>query len=168
MTVFHLGPQFLLLQLKEIPIWSLFYFLSSWIHEGHNWFVCLFGCFFFQDSGDIHFLASVQDWYNPFNWQDIASLASSIILHTDNVPCVHDTAVFPQVIIIKALSQLTLSIQCMKFEYPYQFSWKHNLYNGNRQLSLCFTSKFALPFEWKIKHVYPKSDLFARLNRYLI
>ncbi|KAM7426748.1 hypothetical protein ABFA07_022013 [Porites harrisoni] len=49
-----------------------------------------------SDSGDIHFLASVQDWYNPYNWQDIASLASSIILHTDNVPCVHDTAVFPQ------------------------------------------------------------------------
>ena len=53
----------------------------------------------FQDSGDIHFLAPFQDWYNPYNWQDIASLASSIILHTDNMPCVHDTAVFPQVII---------------------------------------------------------------------
>lgn len=91
--------------------------------------VCLVAFFFVQDLGDIHFLATVQDWYNPYNWQDIASLASSIILHTDNVPCVHDTAVFPQVIIIKALSHLTLSIQCMKFGYPYQFSWKHNLYN---------------------------------------
>lgn len=82
-------------------------------------FVCLVGFFFVQDSGDIHFLASVQDWYNPYNWQDIASLASSIILHTDNMPCVHDTAVFPQVIIIKALSHLTLSIQCVNFGYPY-------------------------------------------------
>ena len=73
--------------------------------------------FLFQDSGDIHFLASVQDWYNPYNWQDMASLASSIILHTDNVPCVHDTAVFPQVhvIIFKALSHLNFSIQCMNF-----------------------------------------------------
>ena len=119
-------------------------------------FVCLVVVvFFLQDSGDIHFLASIQDWYNPYNWQDIASLASSIILHTDNVPCVHDTAVFPQV--IKALSHLTLSIQCMNFGYPYQFSWKHNLYNGKRQLSLCFTSKCALHFEWKIKHVDLKS-----------
>lgn len=119
---FHMGPQFLLLQLLiigNIPIWNLFYFLSIWIHEGHIRIVCLVVFFFVQDSGDIHFLASVQDWYNPYNWQDIASLASSIILHTDNVPCVHDTAVFPQVIIIKALSHLTLSIQCVNFGYPY-------------------------------------------------
>ena len=88
-----------IINIGNIPIWNLFYFLSIWIHEGHITIVCLV-VFFVQDSGDIHFLASVQDWYNPYNWQDIASLASSIILHTDNVPCVHDTAVFPQVIII--------------------------------------------------------------------
>ena len=63
--------------------------------------ICLIFGSGFQDLGDIHFLASVQDWYNPYSWQEFASLASSIILHTDNVPCVHDTAVFPQVIIIK-------------------------------------------------------------------
>ena len=109
-----------IINIGNIPIWNLFYFLSIWIHEGHIRIVCLVVFFFVQDSGDIHFLASVQDWYNPYNWQDIASLASSIILHTDNVPCVHDTAVFPQVIIIiKALSHLTLSIQCMNFGYPY-------------------------------------------------
>lgn len=55
------------------------------------------------DSGDIHFVASVQNWYNPYNWQEVtfdkqASTASSVsILHADNVPCVHDTVVFPQV-----------------------------------------------------------------------
>jgi len=59
-----------------------------------------------QDPGDLHFLASVQNWYNPYNWQEVtlskqALAASSVsILHADNVPCVHDTVVFPQVIII--------------------------------------------------------------------
>lgn len=90
-------------------------YLNSWRTHLICLFVWLLLLFFLQDSGDIHFLASIQDWYNPYNWQDIASLASSIILHTDNVPCVHDTAVFPQV--IKALSHLTLSIQCMNFGY---------------------------------------------------
>jgi len=55
-----------------------------------------------QDPGDLHFLASVQNWYNPYNWQEVALnkqalTASSVsILHADNVPCVHDTVVFPQ------------------------------------------------------------------------
>ena len=43
-------------------------------------------------------MASVQEWYDPSNWQDITLPASSdIILHTNNVPCVHDTVIFPQV-----------------------------------------------------------------------
>lgn len=55
-----------------------------------------------QDPGDLHFLASVQNWYNPYNWEEVtlekrALTASSVsILHADNVPCVHDTVVFPQ------------------------------------------------------------------------
>ncbi|XP_078383006.1 protein amnionless-like isoform X1 [Oculina patagonica] len=54
-----------------------------------------------QDSGDIHFVASVQNWYNPYNWQEVtyakqALTASSVsILHADNVPCDHDTVIFP-------------------------------------------------------------------------
>ena len=55
------------------------------------------------DPGDLRFLASVQNWYNPYNWQEVIlnkqalTVASVSILHADNVPCVHDTVVFPQV-----------------------------------------------------------------------
>lgn len=57
------------------------------------------------DSGDIHFLASVQNWYNPYSWQEVTvnrqalTMSSSAvsILHADNVPCTHDTVIFPQV-----------------------------------------------------------------------
>ena len=57
----------------------------------------------FVDSGDIHFVASVKNWYNPYNWQEItlnkqAFTASSVpILQADNIPCAHDTVIFPQV-----------------------------------------------------------------------
>lgn len=55
-----------------------------------------------EDPGDIHFVASIQNWFNPYNWQQIGVNKESFrsspvsILHTDNVPCVHDTVVFPQ------------------------------------------------------------------------
>ena len=60
--------------------------------------------FFFEDPGDIHFVASIQNWFNPYNWQQMGVNKESFrsspvsILHTDSVPCVHDTVVFPQVI----------------------------------------------------------------------
>lgn len=55
-----------------------------------------------EDSGDIHFVASIHNWYNPYNWQEIAvnkqpvTASPVAILHADTVPCVHDTVVFPQ------------------------------------------------------------------------
>ncbi|XP_068736143.1 protein amnionless-like [Montipora capricornis] len=52
---------------------------------------------FCRDSGDIHFVATVQDWYKPSNWQDDTLKAiSNVILHIDNVPCIHDTVIFPK------------------------------------------------------------------------
>ncbi|XP_044180827.1 protein amnionless-like isoform X1 [Acropora millepora] len=51
-----------------------------------------------KDSGDIHFVASVKDWHNPSNWKDdtLTASFSNVVLHMDNVPCVHDTVLFPK------------------------------------------------------------------------
>lgn len=55
-----------------------------------------------KDPGEIHFVASIQNWFNPNNWQQMEvnkqpfTLSPVSILHADNVPCVHDTVVFPQ------------------------------------------------------------------------
>ena len=65
----------------------------------------------FVDSGDIHFVASVKNWYNPYNWQEVTlnkqasslTVSSVPILQADNVPCVHDTVIFPQVNLWKKL-----------------------------------------------------------------
>lgn len=171
---FLLGPHAVsftaIINIGNIPIWNFFNFLSIWIHEGHIRIVCLVVFFFVQDSGDIHFLASVQDWYDPYNWQDIASFkVSSIILHTDNVPCVHDTAVFPQVIMIKALaiSLYPFNVWILDIHTSFLGSIINFVQCGKMQLSLSFTSNCALHFEWKIKHVDLKS-FFVRLSHYLI
>ncbi|KAK2560057.1 Protein amnionless [Acropora cervicornis] len=51
-----------------------------------------------KDSRDLHFVASVKDWHNPSNWKDdtLTASFSNVVLHMDNVPCVHDTVLFPE------------------------------------------------------------------------
>ena len=88
---------------------------------------------FFKDSGDIHFVASVQDWYSPYNWQDVTLPSSEIILHTDNVPCVHDTVIFPQVSKLNLVPILRYIIVTSPLKHM-QNAWDffHNLFKGQQ------------------------------------
>ncbi|XP_020604345.1 protein amnionless-like [Orbicella faveolata] len=48
-----------------------------------------------QDPGDLHFLASVQNWYNPYNWQEVALNKQALTQQFAETICSHVTCKKP-------------------------------------------------------------------------